>query len=131
MADAAREYPDKTGLIYYDRAFSYGEMHDIIGRNAGYLQSACGVQPGDRVAIYAQNCPHYMLAFYAILRAGAVVVPINPMNLESETRYILGNAGIDTIFVAQELGGRISAALNAGLLKTRYPDLLFRLYGRR
>jgi fatty-acyl-CoA synthase len=117
LADAERDHPDKTGLIYYDRAFNYREMHDIVDRIAGYLQSASGVRPGDRVAIYAQNCPHYMLAFYAILRAGAVVVPINPMNLESETRYILGNAGINTIFVAQELVDRISGAMNAGQLK--------------
>ena len=54
---------------------------------------------GDRVALYMQNSPQWVIAFYAILRADAVVVPINPMNLTAEVEYMLEDSGAAVMVV--------------------------------
>ena len=56
---------------------------------AGFLQQRCGVAAGDRVLLYAQNGPHFIVGYYAILRADAVVVPVNPMNRVEELRHLI------------------------------------------
>lgn len=94
--------PDKPALVFYHRVTTYAELGDQATRIAGYLQHDCGVQPGDRVAIYLQNSPQFVAALYGILRAGAVAVPINPMNLTDETDYIVEDAGIRTVMTAQD-----------------------------
>src|SRR5574343_1177138 len=74
---SARRYPDKPCLIYYDSPLNYRDFHQQCERIAGYLQQVCGVRRGDRVLLYMQNSPQWMLAYYGILRANAVVVPVN------------------------------------------------------
>ena len=59
---------------------SYAEFNAQVEAMAGYLQQDCGVQRGDRVLLYMQNSPQFIIGFYAILRADAMVVPVNPMN---------------------------------------------------
>jgi len=72
---SAARYPDKPFIVFYDTAVTFGEFHFEAERIAGYLQHACGVEAGDRVLLYMQNSPQWVLAFYGILRANAVVVP--------------------------------------------------------
>jgi fatty-acyl-CoA synthase len=94
--------PDKPALVFYNRVTTYAQLGDQVERTAGYLQQVCGVKPGDRVAVYLQNSPQFAVAMYGIIRAGGVAVPINPMNLTSETDYIVENAGIRTVLTAQD-----------------------------
>ena len=61
------------------------------------------LQRGDRVLVASQNCPQFVIACYAILRAGGVVVPVNPMSKAQEVRYYAENSGARIAFVAQEL----------------------------
>ena len=61
------------------------------------------MERGDRVLLYMQNSPQLVLAFYAILRADAVVVPVNPMNRTAELRHYVDDSGATTAFVAQDL----------------------------
>lgn len=117
LAHTAARVPEQKCLSFYGQSLSYADVATTANRIAGYLQASCGVKPGDRVAIYAQNCPQYLLALYGILRAGAVVVPVNPMNLLRETRYIMENAGAEVVFVAQERNEFISPLLEDGTLK--------------
>ncbi len=58
---------------------------------------------GDRVLLYMQNSPQWILAYYAILRADAVVVPVNPMNLTEELRHYVADSDATTAFVPQDL----------------------------
>ncbi|MFP3520770.1 AMP-binding protein, partial [Pseudomonas sp. SIMBA_077] len=69
---------------------------------AGWLQGE-GVEPGDRVALYLQNCPQFIIACYAILRANAVLVPINPMHKVQELSYQLGDAQARVLICAADL----------------------------
>ncbi|KAA1172333.1 long-chain fatty acid--CoA ligase [Marinobacter salinexigens] len=113
---AATRYPDKPGIVFYDSVISYSELLDQVLAMAGYLQQECGVKPGDRVALYAQNCPQFIIGYYAILRAQAVVVPVNPMNLADEVRYCATNSGARTALVSQELLGNARPLLGSGEL---------------
>ena len=83
---SARRYPRKPAFICYGNTLTYGELKDHADRIAGFLQKRCGVAKGDRVLLFAQNSFQFVIAYYAILRADAVVVPINPMNLTAEVR---------------------------------------------
>ena len=80
---SARRYPDKAACLFFGRALSYRELHAQAERLAGWLQHE-GLRAGERVLLYMQNCPQFLVAFYAIQRADAVVVPVNPMNRADE-----------------------------------------------
>ena len=100
---SAARYPDKPFIVFYDTAVSFAEFKDEAERLAGFLQHECGVKAGDRVLLDMQNSPQWVLAFYAILRADAVVVPVNPMNRTDELRHYVDDCRATTAFVAQEL----------------------------
>lgn len=104
---SATRYPDKTFSVFYDTPLSYREFKTEVEQIAGFLEQECGVQQGDRVLLYMQNSPQFMLAYYAILRANAVVVPVNPMNLTEELRHYVGDTGATTIFVPQDLYAQV------------------------
>ncbi|KAB2887225.1 MAG: AMP-binding protein, partial [Burkholderiaceae bacterium] len=79
LATNARRYPDKAALVFFGQSLSYRALADGAERLAARLH-ALGVRRGDRVVLCMQNCPQLVLAHFAILRANAVVVPVNPMN---------------------------------------------------
>jgi fatty-acyl-CoA synthase len=85
---SARRYPDKAAYVFFGRALSYRELHRQAEALAGWLQ-AQGVRAGDRVLLFMQNCPQFVVAFYAIQRADAVVVPVNPMNRAEEFSHYI------------------------------------------
>jgi len=125
---AAARYPDKPFIVFYDTTLSFAEFKREAERIAGYLQQDCGVKRGDRVLLYMQNSPQWVLAFYAILRANAVVVPVNPMNQAEELRHYLADSGASTAFVAQDLLPQLQPQLGqAGLrhlIVATYSDYL-------
>jgi len=85
---------------------------------AAYLRVGCGVAPGDRVAIYAANCPEYLEALHAILWAGAVSVPVNYKLHAKELTHVLADSGARVVLASQSLApaAREAGALEAGLL---------------
>lgn len=88
----ARIQPDHPALIYYGRAISYAELDDLSERCAELLRGH-GVGAGERVAVLLGNCPQFHIVFYAILKLGAVYVPVNPLFKEHELAYELNDAG--------------------------------------
>ena len=126
---SAARYPDKPFILYYDTPLGYAAFREQCEHLAGWLQQACGVQAGDRVLLYMQNSPQWVLAYYAILRANAVVVPVNPMNRSEELRHCVADSGAATALVAQELYAQIAPLRDeAGglrhLLVAAYSDYL-------
>ncbi|RQH08961.1 long-chain fatty acid--CoA ligase [Paraburkholderia dinghuensis] len=105
---SATRYPNKPFILFYDTTVTFSQFRDEAERIAGYLQQRCGVKAGDRVLLYAQNSPQWMIAYYGILRANAVVVPVNPMNMTEELQHYVEDSGARTAFVAQELYPRIA-----------------------
>ena len=100
---AATRYPNKPFVVFYDTPLSFSEFRRDAERIAGWLQREARVQPGDRVLLDMQNSPQWLLAYYGILRADAVVVPINPMNRTEELRHYVADTGASVAFVAQDL----------------------------
>ncbi len=99
---SALRYPQHPAIVYYNGQLSYREMLAQCEALAGHLQ-AQGVERGDRVLLYMQNSPQFIIGFYAILRAGGVVVPVNPMNRTAELRYLLEDTQAKVALSGQEL----------------------------
>jgi fatty-acyl-CoA synthase len=114
---SARRYPDKPFLVFYDTAVTFAEFFDQAERVAGFLEGRCGVRKGDRVLLLMQNSPQFVIGYYGILRANAVVVPLNPMNLTQEILRFANDAGASTLIVSQELYPRIEPLLGKSGLK--------------
>lgn len=95
--------PDDVAILFYETAISYQELHNDVCRLATWMHENAGIGKGDRVGIFSQNCPQYVVAFYAALRLGAVVVPINPMYVTEELEFIIQNSGLKLLFAANEL----------------------------
>ena len=112
---SAARFPDKPFVIFYDTPITFAKFKDEVERIAGFLERECGIGKGDRVLLYMQNSPQFMLAYYGILRANAVVVPVNPMNLTNELRHYVDDAGATTAFVPQDLYGHIQPLLGQGI----------------
>ncbi|MFF4582788.1 AMP-binding protein [Streptomyces sp. NPDC001389] len=90
--DAVARAPERAALAYFDGRVGYAEADALSDSLAGYLAGR-GVRRGDRVAVMLQNTPHFVLAVLAVWKAGAVVVPVNPMYKSAETRHVLGDSG--------------------------------------
>src|SRR5262245_1587141 len=108
---SATRFPDRAALVFYDGVTTYSEFKQQAEWLAGFLQRECGVRRGDRVALFMQNCPQFVIAYYAILRADAVVVPVNCMNLTPELGHVVRDAGAKVIIATQELYARIEPLL--------------------
>lgn len=104
---SARRYPDKTAILYYGKSITYSELLDSIERFATFLNRK-GIQKGDRVALYLQNSPHFVISYFGTMRANGIVVPLNPMLTENELEYILNDSGCKTVVTTAELFPRIS-----------------------
>jgi len=114
---AARRFPEKTAIQFYDSAYRYADLLADVERMAGYLQQVCGVERGDRVVVFSQNCPQFIAAFYAILRADAVLVPANAMLLLDEMEHIVRDSGAVAAFVAEELVDQIAPLIGRTSLR--------------
>jgi len=108
LARNAARHPERMAIHYYGTDITYGELKRDADALAGYLQQRCGVRRGDRVLLYLQNSPQFVIAYYAVLRADAVVVPINPMNLAEELRHYIEDAGTTVAIAGQELQDRVA-----------------------
>jgi len=127
----AKRFPDRIAYLFFGQALTYRQLHDEAVALAGWLQRA-GVQAGDRVAVYLQNCPQFPIALYAVLRADAVVVPVNPMNKADEFQHYISDPGTKVVICGADLAATVEAA-NAALpehervraiVATRYSDTM-------
>src|SRR5213078_1328454 len=112
---SATRFPRKPAIILYDSIVTYAELRREAERLAGFLQKECGVRRGDRVALYLQNSPQFIIGYYAILRADAMVVPINPMNLTMEIAHIVTDSGTRVLICAQDQLARVEPLIGNGL----------------
>jgi long-chain acyl-CoA synthetase len=94
----ASVHPDKPAIIFYGLKLTFRELNDLSDRFAALLH-ARGVRAGDRVAVFLPNCPQFLVAFYGILKLGAIHVPVNPLFKAQEVLYELKDAG-STVMVA-------------------------------
>jgi len=125
-ATAAR-MPRKAALVFYGREVSFAELDEASDRFAAWLRGR-GLGPGDRVALYLENCPQFAIAHFGALKVGAITVALNPMHKAHELGHELEDSGA-RVLVAADAGREIvesvrdRAALDA-VVRVSYRDYL-------
>ncbi len=109
LAVSARRYPDKPALVFFGRSWSYAEVLQQAERLAAFLHGL-GVGKGDRVVLNLQNCPQLVIAHFAILRANAVVVPVNPMNRSEELKHYISDPQAKVAITSADLAAGLTRA---------------------
>ncbi len=97
----ANSYPDKAAIHFLGREITFWELRRQVLRMANAL-IGMGVQKGDRVGIQLPTCPQYIIAYYAVLTLGAIVVNINPIYKPNELEGVFANTGISVLFTIEE-----------------------------
>jgi fatty-acyl-CoA synthase len=123
VASAAR-HPERAAIDYYGRRISYRELKREVDALAGFLQQGCGLGRGERVLLYLQNSPQFVIGYYAILRADAVVVPVNPMNRSEELSHYVEDSDARIAFAGQDVLEHIAPLGIERLIVARYADYL-------
>lgn len=111
---AVSEFADRNAIDFLGREWSYGEIGRIVDRVAAGLQ-AQGLEKGDRFGLCLPNTPYSVILYYAVLRAGGVVVQLNPLYSDSEVEFLITNSGAKMIAVPdlEQLHGKVAAAWGA------------------
>jgi fatty-acyl-CoA synthase len=125
----ARRYPDQPAIVYYDTPLTFARIAREVETLAGWLEKRAGVRRGDRVVLFMQNSPQFAIAYYAILRANAVVVPLNPMLVTEELEKYVADSGATMAIVGQELLPKLQPLAPAHLrtlLVAAYSDYIER-----
>ena len=122
-ASAARA-PERAAIDYYGERITYRSLKRQVDALAGFLQKRWGVARGERVMLYLQNSPQFVIAYYAVLRADAVVVPVNPMNRSEELRHYIADCGARTAVVGQDVLRHIEPLGLEHILAAAYSDYL-------
>ncbi|MCE4540211.1 AMP-binding protein [Pelomonas sp. P7] len=122
---SARRYPQRPALVYLGQTTTYAELAAQVDRLAAWLAER-GIRKGDRVLVGLQNCPQLVIAHYAVLGLGAVVVPVNPMNRAAELRHLIEDSGAVLAITSADLTAEWLAAGMAAkdLLVTRLAEVL-------
>ena len=147
LNDTAAKYANNTALIFgsklpnretrLDKKLTYRQLNELVDQFAAGLQKL-GLQKGDRVALYMPNCPQSVIAYYAVLRAGGIVVPTNPLFVTRELEHQVNDSGAKIAICLSLLYPRvIEARPNTGLehvivtnVKEYFPGLLKFLFSR-
>jgi len=106
LEESAREYPDATCTIFKGATISYREMNQITDRLAAGLADL-GIQKGDRVGIFIPNSPQFVMAYFAALKIGAVVVATNPMYSPREIEHQANDSGMEAMIVMSNFYNRV------------------------
>jgi long-chain acyl-CoA synthetase len=108
LEDAAKKHPETPCTIFHGARVTYKEMNEITDRLAAGL-AELGVKKGDRVGIFMPNTPQFVMAYFAILKAGGVVVATNPLYSAREIEHQANDAGIELILVMSNFYNTIKA----------------------
>src|SRR5579864_938322 len=98
---AEQQFPNNTAVVCGERRFTYTEFGERARRLAGALRQS-GVKTGDRVAFLSLNCHRLLEAYYGVLEAGAVLLPLNIRLAPDELAYILNDSGAKVLFLERE-----------------------------
>jgi long-chain acyl-CoA synthetase len=115
LREAAQMYPGRPAIRLDATTLSYAELDDLSARAAGWLRQAHHVRPGDRVGIMTPNVPQFPVFYYGVLRAGGIVVPMNPLLKAREVAHYLGDSGARLVIAWESAASEASAgAATAG-----------------
>jgi len=104
LPHAAKDYADKTALIFQEETFTFRQLDDLTNRLAQSLRKM-GINPGDRVSIYSNNSWQWIVSYYAIAKLGGVINPINVMLKPEEVCYVVQDCGAKAIILSSDKAG--------------------------
>lgn len=108
LAGHARRVPAREALVAGERRYSYAQLDTEVNRSANAL-AAAGLSKGDRMALMSPNTEGFVLAFYAAMKLGVIVVPVNPRMAAPEVTYLLDDSGT-TVFVVDPALAEVASA---------------------
>ena len=117
LEESARKYPDKPCTVFKGAVVTFKEMSAITDEIAAALV-AMGIKKGERIGLFMPNTPQFVMAYFGILKAGAVVVATNPLYTASEIEHQVNDAGIETMFVMSNFYKTIKTAQPKTKIKT-------------
>ena len=94
--------PDKIAFTFRDKSFTYREFNDVVNRCANGL-TKLGIKKGDRAAILSHNCHQFVIYWWALIKLGAIITPLNFMLKGEEVRYIIDHSESRALFVEDSL----------------------------
>ncbi len=110
--------PDQVAYSFYGTDLTWKKVDESVDIFASFLKKQ-GVEKGDCIALFMQNCPQYIIAHYGIQRLGGVVVPLNPMYKAAELQYLLNESSAKAVISGEELYSRIES------VRTKIPSIEF------
>lgn len=123
LAISAKRYPNKAAVVFFGRVLTYAQLAQQAERLAAKL-CMLGIHKGDRVVLSMQNCPQLIIAHWAILRANAVVVPVNPMNRSEELKHYILDPDVKVAITTGDLASELVLASDALEPKDRLAHLI-------
>jgi len=112
----AEKYPSKTAIVYFDKPMTYRELDSASDRFATAL-SDLGVKKGDKVALFLANMPQFVIAYYGVLKIGAIETAISPLYKEREVEHQLSDSEAETIVVLDVLYPIVQKVMDKTKLK--------------
>jgi long-chain acyl-CoA synthetase len=116
LPGTAARLPDKTALIFGDRAFTYRELERLTNQAANGLK-ALGVKKGDRVTLFSQNSWEWVVSYLAIAKAGGVLNPVNAMLTADELAFVVKDCGARVLMTTPERAKAVLNLKDGGSLK--------------
>ena len=116
LEEAARKYPDRACTIFNGAVIAYKEMNELTDHMAAALVEL-GVKKGDRVGIFMPNTPQFVIAYFGILKAGGVVVAVNPTYPPDEVLTPVNDANIEIMFTLTRFYGVLKTVRERSKLK--------------
>lgn len=127
IRDHAREFPKREAINFYGQRISYGSLEKMISSFAAALYGL-GVKKGDRVCLFMENCPQFIIGIFAVWQVGGVAVTANPMYKEEELAHQLRDCGAETVIALDLLYPVLHRVLEKSPVKnvivTGYRDFL-------
>lgn len=117
LRDNAREFPDRTAIIFYGKEVTYGELDRMSDIFANFLLDS-GFKKGDCIALFMPSCPQYHIAHYGINKMGGVIAPCSPLFKEWELTYELQDSGAKAILTLDLLHSVAAGACKECGIKT-------------
>ncbi len=127
LYNSSKRYPEKIAIVFFENEIPYSKVLLDAELVATYLQKNCNIKKGDRVLLDLQNSPQFVIAFYGILIAGAIVVPVNPMSVTGELKHYCEDSGCRVAITSSNVISEFEPLLGnelQHLLITKYEDYL-------
>lgn len=111
IAHHAKQRPNHVAYHYYGNPITWSKLDEDINRLARFLHDR-GIVKGERVALFMQNSPQYIIGYFGVQKIGATVVPLNPMYKEAELEYFINEVAVKAVILTDDLFPRLGAIMD-------------------